>query len=126
MARHDENPGQSEANYENEGSDDNDCCTLLAHGELLSADYHFTDLQGRSSNGAHKRNIVAQHFDVLQHLSQIAGDSHLLNRVHELSIFDPKSDRATGIIASYRVYTEADQLYDVKSPFHRLNDLFRS
>src|SRR5437867_3663889 len=81
----------------------------------FSADDHVANFHRWRGNGANKFHVIADHFDVPQHLAQIARNGDFVHRISELAVFDPHSDGAPGIIAGHYIHTEADQLHHVES-----------
>src|SRR5262245_27152339 len=76
----------------------------------FSANDHVTDLQRGCCDGPNERHIIADHFDILEHLAKVAGDGHLLYRVKELAVLNPNSHSSAGVIAGHCIDSKADQL----------------
>src|SRR5437016_3190824 len=91
--------------------------------KLTPADDHIADLQCRSRDRSNEGDVAADHFDIFQHLAEIAGNRYLLDCMHELAVLDPKTHRAAGIITGHRVHAKADQLDNIQALLDRTNDL---
>src|SRR5439155_22399460 len=62
------------------------------------ADDHIADLQCRSRDRSDECDVAADHFDIFQHLAEIACNRYFLDRMHEFAVLDPQTDRAAGTI----------------------------
>src|SRR5262249_47083085 len=81
----------------------------------VPADHHIANLQRGRGNGAEKRDVITDHFDILEHLTQIAGNCNLLDRMNKFSVLDPQPNGTTRIVARNGVYAEPDKLNDVQT-----------
>src|SRR2546430_2576878 len=89
------------------------------------ADHHIADLQCRSRDRSDECDVAADHFDIFQHLAEIACNRYFLDRMHELAVLDPQTDRASGIITGHRVHAKTDQLDNIQTLLDRSDDLLR-
>src|SRR6185503_19573201 len=92
---------------------------------LFSADDHLTDLQCWSCNGSKEGYIISDHLDILEHLEKIARNGDFVNGIGELSVFNPQTNGAPGVIAGDRVDSESNQFDDVQTVFNRADNFFR-
>ena len=66
--------------------------------------------------------VVPDHLDAGEHVAQVAGDGHLLDRVGELAVLDPEPGGAARVVARHQVHAEPDQLRHVEPGWHRGDD----
>src|SRR4026208_16314 len=86
---------------------------------------HFRDLQGRAGNPASEDEIIADNLDVAEHLFQIPRDGNLLDRIRQLTVFDPKSARPTGVVSGHHIDPKADQFRDVQPVLDTADNVLR-
>src|SRR5256712_7262339 len=90
---------------------------------LRSRHRHLGDLHRRTGDAPAKHEVVSDRLDAHPHVFQVARDRDLLDRIRELPIFDPKADRAAGIVAGHHVDPKPDQLRDIEPALNRVDDL---
>src|SRR5207253_4289957 len=59
-----------------------------------------------------------------EHLPKIARNRDFLDRIRELAVLNPHSDRAPRVVAGDGIHAEANQLEDVQARLHRGNNFF--
>src|SRR5262249_13650483 len=92
---------------------------------LSPANGHLSYLDCRSSHAPAELQVIPGGIDGLQHLAQVAGDSHFAYGIGQLAVADPKSRRASRVVAGHNIDPEAHQLRDVESIGHAGDDFLR-
>ena len=88
----------------------------------MAGDGHAADLEGGGDDAVAEGQVVADQLDVEQDLLEVAGQGDFLYRLGQLTLSDPKADRAPRIVACDEADTRADQLGHVEAGVHRPDD----
>src|SRR4051794_7632537 len=87
---------------------------------LFTGNSHLLDQHRASSHTAAQINVAADGDNLLIHLLQVAGDCDFVNRIGNLSVFDPKARSAARVITRHSVHTLTHEFRDDETAMHLL------